>query len=535
LRRDVVAGLVLAAILVPQGMAYAELAGLPAVTGLYTTIACLIAYAVFGPSRILVLGPDSSVSPLILAAIVPLLAGGGSDRAIALAGMLALLVGLIEIGLGVAKLGFVADLLSNEVQIGYMNGLAVTIFVGQLPKLFGFSTSADSFIDELRAFVDGIDQTQVNALLVGLGVLAVLLLLPRIAPKAPAILVGVVGATVVSAAFGLSEAGVATVGSLPHGVPSPSIPSTHVNDLVPLLVAALGITLVSLTDTIATASSFASRRGDEIEPNQEMVGIGAANIAAGLLQGFAVSTSASRTAVAEQSGAKTQVTGLVGAGLVALLLLFLNSLLSDLPQSALAAVVIAAALSLLNIGALRQFARVRKSALALSLVATAGVIVLGVLEGIVLAILLAILLVFRRSWWPQGAVLGRLDGVDGWHSLNLHPEAHEIPGIVVYRWEAALFFANAGSLRQQVRRLVRDRRPNWVVLQCEAITDVDVTAAGMLEQLDVELNALGVHIAFAELRTRLQDLILRYGLFETLDRDHFYPTLDAALAAIHPE
>jgi MFS superfamily sulfate permease-like transporter len=220
---------------------------------------------------------------------------------------------------------------------------------------------------------------------------------------------------------------------------------------------------------------------------------------------------------------------------VALLLLFLNSLLSDLPQSALAAVVITAALSLLNIGVLRRYARVRKSALALSLVATAGVIALGVLEGIVVAIVLAILLVFRRSWWPQGAVLGRLDGVDGWHSRTLHPEAHEIPGIVVYRWEAPLFFANAGSLRQQLRRLVRDRRPTWVVLQCEAITDVDVTAAGMLEQLDVELNALGVHIAFAELRSRLQDLILRYGLFETLDRDHFYPTLDAALAAIHPE
>jgi len=532
LRRDVVAGLVLAAILVPQGMAYAELAGLPAVTGLYTTIACLIGYAIFGPSRVLVLGPDSSVSPLILAAIVPLLAGGGADRAIALAGMLALLVGLIEIGLGVARLGFVADLLSNEVQVGYMNGLAVTILVGQLPKLFGFSTSGDSFIGELRAFVDGIDETQVNALLVGLGVLAVLLALPRIAPKAPAILIGVAGATVVSAALGLSGAGVATVGSLPHGVPSPSIPWTHVHDLVPLLVAALGITLVSLTDTIATASSFASRRGDEVEPNQEMVGIGAANVAAGLLQGFAVSTSGSRTAVAEQSGAKTQVTGLVGAGLVAVLLLFLNSLLSDLPQSALAAVVITAALSLVNVGALRQYARVRKSALALSLVATAGVIVLGVLEGIVLAVLLAILLVFKRSWWPQGAVLGRLDGVDGWHSLSRHPEAHEIPGIVIYRWEAPLFFANAGSLRQQVRRVVRERRPTWVVLQCEAVTDVDVTAAEMLEKLDKELNAAGIHMAFAELRDRLHDLILRYGLFETLDRDHFYASLDAALEKI---
>ena len=532
LRHDVLAGVVLAAILVPQGMAYAELAGLPAVTGLYTTIACLVGYAIFGPSRVLVLGPDSSVSPLILAALIPLLAGGGPDKAIALAGMLALLVGLIEIGLGVAKLGFVADLLSNEVQVGYMNGLAITIVVSQLPKLFGFSTNAESFLGELRAFVDELDQTHVDALLIGLGALAVLLLLPKLAPKVPAILVAVAGATVVSAAFDLSAKGVATVGSLPHGVPSPSLPWTHINDLVPLLVAAVGITLVSLTDTIATSSSFAARRGDEVEPNQEMIGIGAANLAAGFFQGFAVSTSGSRTAVAEQAGAKSQVTGLVGAALVALLLLFLNSLLSSLPQSALAAVVITAALSLVNVGALRRYYRVRKSAVALSLVATAGVIIFGVLQGIVIAIVLAVLLVFRRNWWPHGAVLGEVDGMAGWHSLEQYPQANEQPHVLVFRWEAPLFFANAGALRQEVRRLVDERGPEWVVLQCEAITDVDVTAAAMLEQLDIELNGRGIHLAFAELRSRLQDLVWRYGLFETLDREHFYPTLAAALDAI---
>ena len=282
LRSDLVAGIVLAAILVPQGMAYAELAGLPAVTGLYTTIACLVGYAIFGPSRVLVLGPDSSISPLIFAAIVPLLASGGDPgTAIALAGMLAVLVGVVEIGLGLGKLGFVADLLSKEVQIGYMNGLAVTIIVGQLPKLFGFSTDADGFLDEIKRFVEGFDQTNTTALLVGLGVLAVLLVLPRVTHSIPAILVAVVGATALSAVLDLSSEGVATVGALPQGVPSPSIPWTEASDVVPLLVAALGITLVSLTDTIATATSFAARRGDEVEPDQEMVGIGAANIAAG--------------------------------------------------------------------------------------------------------------------------------------------------------------------------------------------------------------------------------------------------------------
>lgn len=278
LRADLIAGVVLAAILVPQGMAYAQLAGLPAATGLYTTIACLIGYALFGPSRVLVLGPDSSISPLILAAITPLLAGGGEATAIALAGMLAVLVGLAEIGLGLGKLGFVADLLSKEVQVGYMNGLAITIIVGQLPKLFGFSTHADSFLDEVRAFFEHLDQTHAETLLVGLAVLLLLLLLPRLTTRVPAILVAVVGATAASAGFDLAAHGVDTVGALPRGFPAPAIPWTNASDVGPLLLAALGITLVSLTDTIATATSFAARRGDEVAPNQEMIGMGAANL-----------------------------------------------------------------------------------------------------------------------------------------------------------------------------------------------------------------------------------------------------------------
>jgi high affinity sulfate transporter 1 len=535
LRRDVVAGVVLAAILIPQGMAYAQLAGLPAVTGLYTTVACLVGYAIFGPSRVLVLGPDSSISPLILAAITPLLAGGDAGTAIALAGMLAVLVGITEIGLGLGKLGFVADLLSKEVQVGYMNGLAVTIIAGQLPKLFGFSTSADSFLAEVKAFFDGLDGTSAATLAVGLGVFAVLLITPRLSRRVPAVLVAVVGATVLSAVLNLSDHGVDTVGSLPRGVPSPSLPWTSASDIPPLVIAAIGITLVSLTDTIATAASFAARRGEEVEPDQEMIGMGAANIAAGLFQGFAVSTSGSRTAVAEQSGAKSQVTGLVGAGLVVVLLLFLNSLLADLPQTALAAVVIVAALSLTDVAILRRYLAIRPSAFWVSLTASAGVILLGVLQGIVVAVAIAILLFFRRSWWPHGAVLGRVSDEEGWHDIGSHPDAEQLPGIVVYRWEAPLFFANAGEFRQQIRKLARERKPMWIVLQCEAITDVDVTAGEMLEDLDDELNATGIHLAFAELRGRLQELLLSYGLMDTLDRDHFYPTLETALAAIEED
>jgi len=535
LRPDVVAGVVLAAILVPQGMAYAELAGLPPVTGLYTTIACLVAYAIFGPSKVLVLGPDSSVSPLILASITPLLVAGDPGSAIVLAGMLAVLVGLIEIGLGVAKLGFVADLLSSEVRVGYLNGLAVTIIVGQLPKLFGFSTDASGFVDEVRAFVKGLDQRNRTTLLTGIAVLVVLLVLPKITTRVPAVLVAVVGVTVASALLDLSSEGVKTVGTLPHGFPTPSIPWTDASDAVALMVGAVGITMVSLTDTIATASSFAARRGDEVDANAEMVGVGASNVAAGLFQGFAVSVSGSRTAVADQSGARTQATGLVGAGLVALLLLVFNGLLADLPQTALAAVVIAAALSLTDVGALARFARLRRSSFVVSLVATAGVIFLGVLQGIVLAIVLAILLFFRRSWWPHGAVLGDVPELGGWHSLDAYPDGAQSDGIVVFRWEAPLFFANAGQFRDQVRRLVRDRSPAFVVLQCEAVTDIDVTAAEVLADLDEELNAKGVHLAFVELRDRLHDLIVRYDLQATLDEEHFFPSIDVAIRQLTQE
>ncbi len=532
LRFDLVAGIVLAALLVPQGLAYAELAGLPPVTGLYTTIACLVVYALLGPSRVLVLGPDSAVSPLIFAAIVPLMVTDDPATAIALAGILAIMVGLIEIGLGLGKLGFIADLLSKEVQVGYMNGLAITIFVGQLPKLFGFSTDAETFVQEVRAFFSNLDQTNTPTLLVGLGTLALLLGLPRIWRKIPAVLVGVVAATVVSAVLDLAAEGVKTVGTLPQGLPVPSFPWTSAGDLTMLAAAAVGIVLVSLTDTIATSSSFAAKRGDEVDANHEMIAVGASNAAAGLFQGFAISVSASRTAVADSARAKTQMTGLVGAGLVILMLVLVPSLFADLPQTALAAVVIMAAASLMDLAALRRFARVRKTALALSIVATIGVVFFGVLQGILIAAILSILLFFRRSWWPPGAVLGYVPELKGWHDVQRYPEAEQQKHVVIYRWEAPLFFANAGIFRQQIRKLVIARKPRWIVLQCEAITDIDVTAADVLKDLDRELNDQDIHIAFVELRTRLQERVETYGLFAELDREHFFAKMRAALRDI---
>jgi MFS superfamily sulfate permease-like transporter len=291
---------------------------------------------------------------------------------------------------------------------------------------------------------------------------------------------------------------------------------------------------VSLTDTIATSTSFAARRGDEVSPDQEMIGVGTSNLAAGLFQGFAVSSSASRTAVAEQSGAKSQVTGLVGAGAVVLLLLFLNSLLADLPQTVLAAVVIAAAVSLIDPAALRRYWKVRRSALVLSVVTSASVILLGVIAGIVVAIGLSILLFFRRNWWPYGEVLGRAPS-GNWHSVRDRETARQVPGVVVFRWEAPLFFANVGIFRDQLRSLARDESVEWIVLQCEAVTDIDITAADMLEQLSRQLDQQGVELAFVELRARLREQMRQYGLFKTLDREQIYSSVDAAIAAFANE
>jgi high affinity sulfate transporter 1 len=389
LRKDVVAGLVVTTLLVPQGMAYAELAGLPPITGLYTTMLALVGYGLFGPSRVLVLGPDSSLGPMIAATIIPLTAADGDpETAIAYASVLALMVGVITVLAGAFKLGFVADLLSKPTQIGYMNGLALTILVSQLPKLFGFSVDADGFLDEAVAFAEQVADgaTLAPALAVGVGCLALILVTQRLAPSLPGVLLAVVLAIGAVVVFDLQSRGVDVVGPMPEGFPPFTLPSVPVGDLALLLAGALGIALVSLTDTISTASVFAERTGTEVDGNREMSGVGSASIAAGLFQGFPVSTSGSRTAVAFQNGAQTQVTGLVGAAAITLMLLVAPGALRNLPQPALAAVVIAASISLADIAGLRRLRRQRRSDFVLAVIAVLGVAVLGVLPGIAVAV-----------------------------------------------------------------------------------------------------------------------------------------------------
>jgi high affinity sulfate transporter 1 len=534
LRSDVVAGIVLSTLLVPQGMAYAELAGLPPITGLYTTILCLIGYAVFGPSRILVLGPDSSLGPMIAATILPILGSNGSpERAIALASMLALIVGAIMIIAGIAKLGFVADLLSKPTQIGYMNGLALTILIGQLPKLFGFSTDANGLISETTAFVHGFTSGEAvgAAVAIGLVSLGLILALERWLPRLPGVLVAVIVAIAASAVFNLADHGVSLVGTLPKGFPPLTVPNPiYVSDLPLLIAGALGISLVALTDTISTASSFASRTKQEIDGNGEMIGIGAANVAAGFFQGFPVSTSGSRTAVAEQAGAKTQFTGVVGAAVIVLMLVFVPGLLRNLPQPTLAAVVIAASLSLADIPGTVRLWRQRRVEFLLSITAFLGVALLGVLQGIAIAVALSILNVFRRAWWPYQTTLGRVPGLPGQHDRQQHPNAEELPGLVIFRFDAPLFFANARTFRDQIRRLAASKpQPQWILIAAGPITDVDTTAADMLADLDEELNANGTSLVFAELKDPVRTKLERYELIGPLNPDHFFPTLDAAL------
>jgi high affinity sulfate transporter 1 len=539
LPRDLVAGLVLTALLVPQGMAYAELAGLPAITGLYTSILCLVGYALFGPSRILVLGPDSSLGPMIAATILPLVgAGGDPARAVALASVLALLVGAVTAVGGLLKLGFVADLISKPTMIGYMNGLALTILVGQLPKLFGFSVDADGFIPELKGFVNGLadGKTVGAALAIGLVALATIGILTRFVPKVPSVLAAVVLSIAAASLLELGDHGVDLVGTLPQGFPPLTIPRVDLSDMSLLIAGALGIAIVALADTIATSSAFAARTGQEFDGNREMVGIGAANLGAGLFQGFPVSTSGSRTAVAEQAGAKTQVTGLVGATAIVLMLVFVPGLLRNLPQPTLAAVVIAASLSLADLPGTLRLRRQNRDDFLLSIAAFLGVVLLGVLPGIAIAVGLSIANVFRRAWRPYVALLGRVPGEPGYHDLANRPDGEAIPGLAMIRFDAPLFFANAPTFRDQVRALASaEPRPRWIVVAAEPITDVDTTAADMLEELDEEINATGVSLVFAEMKAPVRRKIERYGLTRTIDPNHFFPSLEAAVDAFRSE
>jgi high affinity sulfate transporter 1 len=533
LMQDLVAGLVLATMLVPVGIAYAVASGLPGICGLYATIVPLLVYAVFGPSRILVLGPDSALAAVILGVVLPL-SGGDPQRAVALGGMMALVSGTVCVLAGLARLGFVTELLSKPIRYGYMNGIALTVLISQLPKLFGFSVESVGPLRDIWAIGEAIRVGKTNwvALAVGAGTLATILLL-RGNRRIPGILVAVIGAAVIVGVLDLAQGhGVAILGSLPQGLPGFSIPLIGADDLLPVLIGGCAVALVSFADTSVLSRAYAARTRTEVDPNQEMIGLGAANLATGFFQGFPISSSSSRTPVAEAAGARTQLTGIVGAVAIALLLLTAPDLLRNLPTAALAAVVIASAIGLFEVTDLKRIYRIQRWEFWLSIACFAGVAVFGAIPGIGLAIVIAVIEFLWDGWRPYSAVLGRPAEVEGYHDITRYPEARRIPGLVLFRWDAPLFFANAELFRQRVLAAVAESPTpvRRVVVAAAPVTSIDVTAADALIELDEALRQRNIELQFAELKDPVKDKLRKFELSQETLEARLFPTIEAAVS-----
>jgi high affinity sulfate transporter 1 len=532
LPHDIVAGLVLTTMLVPVGIAYAVASGVPGIYGLYATIVPLLAYALFGPSRILVLGPDSSLAAVILAVILPL-SGGDPHRAIALAGVMAIVSGTVCILAGLARLGFITELLSKPIRYGYMNGIALTVLISQLPKLFGFKIESDGPLRNLWAIASAVMEGKTNwiTFMIGAVTLVVILALKNY-KRVPGILIAVAAATLVVGMLDLAARGVAVLGTLPQGLPSLVIPWITRADIVPVLIGGFAVALVSFADTSVLSRVYAAKTQTYVDPNQEMVGLGVANLAGGFFQGFPISSSSSRTPVAEAAGAKTQLAGVVGALAVALLLVVEPDLLKNLPTSALAAVVIASAIGLIEIADLRRIYRIQRWEFWLSIACTVGVAVFGAIEGIGLAIVIAVIEFLWDGWRPYSTVLGRAEGVEGYHDITRYPEAQRISGLVLFRWDSPLFFANAELFHDRVLDAVATSPTpvRWLVVAAEPVTSVDVTSADMLAELDDTLHASGIKLCVAEMKDPVKDKMKRFGLFARLGETAFFPTIESAVS-----
>ncbi len=536
LRHDIVAGLVMTTMLVPVGIAYAEASGIPGINGLYATMVPLVAYALFGPSRILVLGPDSALAAVILSVILPL-SSGDPQRAVSTGGMMAIVSGMVCVAAGLARLGFITELLSKPIRYGYMNGIALTVILSQIPKLLGFSVKADGPMRQILGIAEKVSSggAHVVAFAVGGGALVLILVLKRW-PRIPGMLVAVAVATLVVAAFDLAtRTGISVVGPLPQGLPVPRLPLVPLDSLGPILTGGLAVALVSFADTSVLSRTYAARLRTPVDPNQEMLGLGLANVAAGFFQGFPISSSSSRTPVAEAAGAKTQLTGVVGALAIALLLLFTPSLLQDLPNAALAAIVIASAIGLIEVSDLRRIYRIQRWEFWLSIACFAGVAVFGAIPGIVLAIVMAVIEFLWDGWRPHCAVLGRVDGVEGYHDIVRYPQARLIPGLVLFRWDAPLFFANAEFFNDRVLEAVsKSSTPvRWLVVTAEPVTSIDVTAADAIVELDSTLHAAGVELCFAEMKERVKDKLRRFGIFTRFGERRFFATIEEAVTNYH--
>jgi high affinity sulfate transporter 1 len=534
LRHDLVAGIVMTTMLVPVGIAYAQASGVPGINGLYATIVPLLVYAVFGPSRILVLGPDSALAAVILAVVLPL-SGGDPKQAVAHAAVMAIVSGVVCVVAGVARLGFITELLSKPIRYGYMNGIALTVMLSQIPKLLGFSVPGSGPLRQILGIVEKIAGGHTNLAALGIGGTALVLILYHTRwRRVPGILIAVTAATVVVALFDLAaRAGVAVLGPLPQGLPTPMVPIIPVENLGPVIMGGIAVSLVAFADTSVLSRTYAAKLRTPVDPNQEMTGLGAANLAAGFFQGFPVSSSSSRTPVAEAAGAKTQLTSVVGAIAIALLLLVAPTLLKDLPQTALAAVVIASAIGLIEVADLARIYRIQRWEFWLSMSCFAGVAVFGAIPGIALAIVIAVIEFLWDGWRPHSAVLGRVDHIKGYHDITRYPNARLIPGLVLFRWDAPLFFANAELFHDRVLDAVAASPTpvQWLVVTAEPVTSVDVTAADAVSDLDDMLRAAGITLCFAEMKDPVKDKLKRFGLFARFGEGEFFATIGEAVNA----
>ncbi len=535
LPKDLVAGLALSAMLVPVGMGYAEAAGVPAIHGLYATIIPLLVYALLGPSRVMVLGPDSTLAAVIASLILPL-AGGSVERAVALAAVLALLSGGFLLLIGFARLGVMADLFSKPIRLGFFNAIALTVIISQIPKLLGFSATANGSVERVIVMAQGFMDGRGNpaALIVGLACLAIILGLRRWRPNWPGVLVAVVLATMVSAWFDLAETqGLDVIGEVPPGLPVLTLPFADVTlaDLRVLAPGAAIIALLAFANTSVLSRALAARSGQRVNPDQEMLALGGANLATALMQGFPISSSNSRTPVAVAAGARTQLASIVSALVIALLLVLAPTLVKDMPQAALGAVVITACISFADWPGMFALLKQRRIEFMLAVASFLGVVFFGVIEGIAGAIALSLLVMVWNAWHPYYTVLVRVHGRKGYHDATRHPEGSRVSGLVLFRWDAQLFFANADLFREALLLAV-DEAPTpiqVVIVAADAVNDIDVTAADMLIELDHELEARGIDLQFAGLKGHVRDLIMRYGLSPRFDRDHFHPTVGNAV------
>ncbi|MDX1887746.1 sulfate permease [Mycolicibacterium sp. 120270] len=532
LRGDVLAGVTVAAYLVPQVMAYATLAGLPAVVGLWAALVPLALYALLGSSRQLSVGPESTTALMTATALAPL-AIGDPQRYAVFAAAVAVLVGVICFVAGLLRIGFLADLLSKPVLVGYMTGVAVIMIGSQLGKVSGVPVDGEEFVDQVRSFAAGISGVHWPTAALAAAVLAVLLTLARMWPRLPGPLIAILLASAVVAAFSLERTGIRVIGEIPSGLPTPDLPGIGLADISALVVPAAGIAIVAFSDNVLTGRTFAARRNERIDANAELRALGVCNVGTGLLHGFPVSSSGSRTALGDALGSKTQLYSLVALLFVLVVMVVGRGVLADFPTAALGALVVYAALRLIDVGEFKRLARFRRSELILAIATTVSVLLFGVLNGVLVAIALSIADLLRRVARPHDAVLGFVPGIAGMHDVDDYPSADLEPGLLIYRYDAPLFFANAENFRERALEAV-DENPDpvkWFVLNAEANVEVDLTALDVLDQLRAELESRGIDFAMARVKQDLRVMLEAAGLVDKIGEDRIFMTLPTAVEA----